>query len=114
MPAPVGPNQAAASYIAVKSVAESLAVSTRTVSRMCESGDMPAYKIGGQWRIRQDEFAKWMKGNRNEKWLLSISVETPIGSVFNGAGRKSGSRLARLLSEKPENISRNCKSNTAG
>ncbi|GLT08034.1 hypothetical protein GCM10007928_02650 [Sulfitobacter porphyrae] len=101
-------------FLATSEIAESLAVSSRTVARMCVSGDLPAYKIGRQWRILQNDFARWMKERRNEKWLRSISVETPIGLDSSGAGKRSESPLARLLNAKPESISQNYKRNIAG
>jgi excisionase family DNA binding protein len=35
-------------------VAAEINVSTRTVRRMCERGELPAFKAGRQWRIRTD------------------------------------------------------------
>ena len=37
-----------------REVAENLKVSVRTVRRMCERGELPAVKAGGQWRIYPD------------------------------------------------------------
>jgi len=37
-----------------KAVAAEINVSTRTVRRMCERGELPAFKAGRQWRIRTD------------------------------------------------------------
>lgn len=38
----------------VGQVAALFGVSIWTVYRMCRSGDLPAVKIGGQWRISSD------------------------------------------------------------
>ena len=37
-----------------KTVAAEINVSARTVRRMCKRGELPAFKAGGQWRIRTD------------------------------------------------------------
>jgi len=46
-----------------KQLAAELDVSERTAYRFCESGLVPAYKVGGSWRIESqtsylDSFAK--------------------------------------------------------
>lgn len=33
-------------------------VSTRTVTRMCEAGQLPAVKLRGAWRINRAEFMR--------------------------------------------------------
>lgn len=103
----------AEAFLDLAAIAETLAVSRRTVARMCAKGDLPAYKVGRQWRIRQRDFAKWMRERKNEKWLRSISVETPTGFASNGVGKKSVSPLEQLLKASPETISQNCKRSTA-
>jgi excisionase family DNA binding protein len=35
-------------------LAEELRVSLRTIQRMCERGELPAIKVGRQWRIFPD------------------------------------------------------------
>lgn len=41
-------------------IAEQLAVTPETVRSMCRSGTLPAYRIGGSYRIRRSDFAKWL------------------------------------------------------
>jgi excisionase family DNA binding protein len=41
--------------------AEFLQVSTRTLHRMIERRGFPAFKVGGQWRVRESQIAKWME-----------------------------------------------------
>ena len=50
-------------YLTPKQLAAELDVSERTAYRFCESGLVPAYKVGGSWRIESqtsylDSFAK--------------------------------------------------------
>jgi excisionase family DNA binding protein len=42
--------------------AEVLQVSKRTVRRMVDQKEFPAFKVGGQWRVRESEVAKWIQG----------------------------------------------------
>ncbi|MGB7949304.1 MAG: helix-turn-helix domain-containing protein [Candidatus Binatia bacterium] len=46
-----------------------LQVSTRTLQRMIRSGDLPAFKVGGQWRVRETQLRQWVEnrqGSRDE------------------------------------------------
>jgi excisionase family DNA binding protein len=40
--------------------AELLHVSTRTVQRMIRAGNLPALKVGGQWRLRESQLRRWL------------------------------------------------------
>jgi excisionase family DNA binding protein len=46
-------------------VADFLKVSKDTVYRLAQVGDMPAMKIGGQWRFAGDEIRAWLEKQRN-------------------------------------------------
>jgi excisionase family DNA binding protein len=39
-----------------------LHVSTRTLQRMIRSRDLPALKVGGQWRLRESQLTEWIQG----------------------------------------------------
>jgi len=38
-----------------------LHVSTRTVQRMIRANNLPALKVGGQWRIRESQLTEWIE-----------------------------------------------------
>ena len=38
-----------------------LQVSKRTLLRMIREKDLPAFKVGGQWRIRESQLKKWVE-----------------------------------------------------
>lgn len=38
-----------------------LQVSKRTLLRMIQRKEVPAFKVGGQWRIRESQFRKWVE-----------------------------------------------------
>ena len=45
--------------------AELLHVSTRTVQRMIRRDELPAFKVGGQWRLRESQLMNWLEGREN-------------------------------------------------
>jgi len=45
----------------VKQVAEFLQISTDKVYAMAQNGEMPAIKIGQQWRFDRDAIAAWIQ-----------------------------------------------------
>jgi excisionase family DNA binding protein len=44
-----------------------LQISKRTLLRMIQQGDVPAFKVGGQWRIRESQFRKWIELHENHE-----------------------------------------------
>ncbi len=49
-------------FLTVEETAELLQVSRRTLQRMIHRNDLPAFKVGGQWRIHESALAKWLDG----------------------------------------------------
>ncbi|MBM4296424.1 MAG: helix-turn-helix domain-containing protein [Deltaproteobacteria bacterium] len=47
-----------------------LHVSTRTLQRMIRSRDLPALKVGGQWRLRESQLAEWIQGRERRPMAL--------------------------------------------
>lgn len=47
--------------LTLEAAAEILQVSKRTVLRMIQKREVPAFKVGGQWRIREFQFRKWVE-----------------------------------------------------
>ena len=41
--------------------AEILQVSKRTLLRMIQQKEVPAFKVGGQWRLRESQFRTWIE-----------------------------------------------------
>jgi excisionase family DNA binding protein len=46
--------------LTVKQVADALHMSQRTVLLMARRKELPAFKLGGQWRIHESELAKFI------------------------------------------------------
>ena len=38
-----------------------------TVTRLAREGKIPAFKAGGVWRIRKDEFEQWIRRRTNKR-----------------------------------------------
>ena len=51
--------------LTLEAAAEILQVSKRTLMRMIQKKDVPAFKVGGQWRIRESQFRKWVENKEN-------------------------------------------------
>ena len=51
--------------LTLEAAAEILQVSKRTLLRMIQKKDVPAFKVGGQWRIRETQFRKWVENKEN-------------------------------------------------
>ena len=46
--------------------AQLLHVSTKTLQRMIRSGDLPALKVGGQWRLRESQLVNWIQSREGK------------------------------------------------
>ncbi len=51
--------------LTLEAAAGILQVSKRTLLRMIQKREVPAFKVGGQWRIRESQFRKWVEGKEN-------------------------------------------------
>ena len=40
-----------------------------TVTRLAREGKIPAFKVGGVWRFRKDQFEEWLERQSNHKGL---------------------------------------------
>ena len=46
--------------LTIKEVAGLLKLAEKTVYSMAQQGELPAFKVRGQWRIRRTDFDTWM------------------------------------------------------
>jgi len=49
-------------FLTLQETADLLQLSKRTLLRMLHRKDLPAFKVGGQWRIHENALAKWLEG----------------------------------------------------
>jgi excisionase family DNA binding protein len=48
-------------------VAKWLGISTRAICLWAECNELPAIKVGRQWRFRQDELSDWLQSPKGDK-----------------------------------------------
>ncbi|OGQ77514.1 MAG: hypothetical protein A3F90_06345 [Deltaproteobacteria bacterium RIFCSPLOWO2_12_FULL_60_19] len=46
-------------FMTLAEAAAVLQISKRTILRMIQKGQVPALKVGGQWRIRESQLRRW-------------------------------------------------------
>lgn len=46
--------------LTIREVAEILKLAEKTVYSMAQDGELPAFKVRGQWRLRRVDFDGWM------------------------------------------------------
>jgi excisionase family DNA binding protein len=51
-------------YYTLREVAEKLRVSRRTVYRWVQARELPAYKLGGEFRITERDLERFLKARR--------------------------------------------------
>ena len=57
--------------LTIQEVADMLQRCRRTVLRMAKSKELPAFKLGHQWRLSESELAKWLQGLNERRGLVS-------------------------------------------
>jgi excisionase family DNA binding protein len=62
-------------------VAKWLGVSTRTLCLWAECKEIPAIKVGRQWRFRQSELASWLGNNDAAKVRKLTFAHAAVGHV---------------------------------
>ncbi len=53
-------------FLSIKEVAQRLNLHEMTIYRLIKSRSLPAFKVGGQWRIRQQFLDKWLTSHAND------------------------------------------------
>lgn len=56
-------------FLTPQEVSALLRVSVYTVRRWIKDGDLPAYKIGRGWRIREADIDRWLNQHQNSQSL---------------------------------------------
>ncbi len=47
--------------LTIREVAAVLKVGTKTIYTMAQSGELPGFKVGGQWRFRRGDIDAWIQ-----------------------------------------------------
>lgn len=67
--------------LTAKDVQSILHVDRSTVYRMAEAGQLPAVKVGRQWRFPSDQMHQWL--NNQSATGINISKQNPAGALQN-------------------------------
>ncbi len=51
-------------FLTTDEVLEYLRINARTVYRLIRNGELPAVRIGRQWRIRRNDLDEWLETRR--------------------------------------------------
>lgn len=58
---PPAPDRDAPQTLTLAQVAADLQLSWDTAARIARTGELPAFKVGGQWRVDAAEYARWKR-----------------------------------------------------
>lgn len=73
------------SWLSTKAAAEYLGITTRTLYRLIDDGQMPAYKFGRVIRLQQDDVHRFIEASRVEPGSLKHLYPDPRAE---GAGEE--------------------------
>ncbi|HLE39527.1 MAG TPA: helix-turn-helix domain-containing protein [Acidimicrobiia bacterium] len=51
-------------WLSVADICEYMGVSTFVVTRVLRTGELPAVKMGREWRVARSDFEDWLNGQR--------------------------------------------------
>ena len=61
------PSPLRSSVMTIKEVASYLGVHSITIYRLLKSSDIPAMKLGGQWRFKKEVIDAWLAAKMSKK-----------------------------------------------
>ena len=64
-------------FLSSAQVADSLGVSQRTICLWAEVGEIPAFKLGRQWRFREQEISQWLDAMSDHSSNVSSAATVP-------------------------------------
>ncbi|HPP10977.1 MAG TPA: helix-turn-helix domain-containing protein [Defluviitoga tunisiensis] len=54
-------------WLTLEQIAEYLQMSGSSIYKMAQSGKIPAYKVGKQWRFKKEEIDKWVEKQKPKR-----------------------------------------------
>jgi excisionase family DNA binding protein len=84
-------------------LAEMLQLNSATVTRKAKKGEIPAIKIGKQFRFDRDQIDKWLLQHTvgRPTYILVVDDEPVVGQLFRDSLDKNGCRVT-TVSSSPE------------
>ncbi len=71
--------------LTLSQAAKLLHVSIRTLHRMIHKHELPAFKVGGQWRLRESQLTEWIE-RREQSASVAVTPEGESLRLQNDAG----------------------------
>lgn len=53
--------------LTIKEIASLLKLAEKTVYSMAQRGELPAFKVRGQWRVRKADFETWIESQSKRR-----------------------------------------------
>jgi excisionase family DNA binding protein len=75
------------SFLTTEEVLTYLKVTPRTIYRLIRTGELPAVRIGRQWRFRKDDLDAWLDRQANHGVVATLN--TPSAIVRRATGGNS-------------------------
>jgi excisionase family DNA binding protein len=68
-------------WLTLDELAEYLKLGRTTLYRMAQEGDIPASKVGSQWRFDREEIDDWVRAQRSSRHVAKDADPRRSGSV---------------------------------
>lgn len=74
-------------YLTPREVMELLAIGKNTFYKMVQSGQLPAFRIGRQWRVRRVDIGLWADGQiKTQKYYTFSDLDNCFSIFFQFVG----------------------------
>src|SRR4051794_5981137 len=83
----------------IREVAEALKVAEKTVYAMATEGEIPAFRVRSQWRIRRVDFEAWLAKQLGHGPATAAETQTPPADEGREVAGRNDSQSARADSE---------------
>ncbi|HEX8240505.1 MAG TPA: helix-turn-helix domain-containing protein [Allosphingosinicella sp.] len=67
--------------LTIREIASRLKLGERTVTAMLAAGELPGFKLRGQWRLRREHFERWLSRVSAGGDLMGVTAEIMASSV---------------------------------
>jgi len=72
--------------LTIQEVAELLKVADKTIYSMAQKGELPAFKVRGQWRLRRQDIDAWI----SERVARGSRASSPLEKVTGPKSKRRG------------------------
>ncbi len=81
--------------LTIKEVADLLKLAEKTVYSMAQRGELPAFKVRGQWRIQRVDLQAWIESQKRTRSDSSAGPERATRPSRGAGGPASRKRKVR-------------------